>query len=107
MYAETAVKIFIVGAPSLSPHGICAGMRAGNEAAIYVLAGVNGSGKSSIGGAAITARGAEYYNPDTVARKLRQIHPNITQPIANSHAWTLGKDMLENGRSQLLREHLI
>ena len=69
-------------------------MGAGNEATLYVLAGVNGSGKSSIGGAAIMARGVEYYNPDTAAQKLREIHPNMTQPIANSHAWTLGKDML-------------
>lgn len=66
-----------------------------SEATIYVLAGVNGSGKSSIGGAAITAHGVHYYNPDTAAQELRKIHPNMTQPIANSHAWTLGKDMLE------------
>ncbi len=66
-----------------------------SEPTIYVLAGVNGSGKSSIGGAAITARGAYDYNPDTAAQELRKIHPNMTQPIANSHAWTLGKDMLE------------
>ena len=66
-----------------------------SEPTIYVLAGVNCSCKSSIGGAAITARGAYYYNPDTAAQELRKIHPNMTQPIANSHAWTLGKDMLE------------
>jgi predicted ABC-type ATPase len=66
-----------------------------SEPTIYVLAGVNGSGKSSIGGAAITAQGAYYYNPDTAAQELRKIHPNMTQPIANSHAWKLGRDMLE------------
>jgi predicted ABC-type ATPase len=66
-----------------------------SEPTIYVLAGVNGSGKSSIGGAAITARGVYYYNPDTAAQELRKIHPNMTQLIANSHAWTLGRDMLE------------
>ena len=66
-----------------------------SEATIYIIAGVNGSGKSSIGGAAITARGVHYYNPDTAAQELRKSHPNMTQPIANSHAWTLGKDMLE------------
>lgn len=65
------------------------------EPTIYVLAGVNGSGKSSLGGAAITSRGVEYYNPDTAARRLREIHPNMTQTMANSHAWTLGKEMLE------------
>ena len=66
-----------------------------SEPTIYVFAGVNGSGKSSIGGAAITTHGAHYYNPDTAAKELRKIHPNMTQQIANSHAWTLGKDMLE------------
>lgn len=65
------------------------------EPLIIVLAGVNGSGKSSIGGAAIRAHGADYYNPDVAARALRGIHPNMTQAIANSHAWTMGKDMLE------------
>jgi len=66
------------------------------EPILYVLAGVNGSGKSSIGGAAIQQRGVEYYNPDTAARKLLTRNPNMTQTIANGHAWTLGKEMLEN-----------
>lgn len=65
------------------------------EPTLYVLAGVNGSGKSSIGGAAIRQRGVEYYNPDAAARKLLNVHPNMTQAIANGHAWTLGKEMLE------------
>jgi len=65
------------------------------EPAIYVLAGVNGSGKSSIGGAAIRQRGVEYYNPDTAAQQLRNLHPNMAPAIANGHAWTLGKEMLE------------
>jgi predicted ABC-type ATPase len=62
--------------------------------AIYVLAGVNGSGKSSIGGAALRSRGVEYYNPDEAARQIRSIHPSMTQAIANGHAWTLGRDLL-------------
>ena len=62
---------------------------------LYVLAGVNGSGKSSIGGASIQQRGVEYYNPDTAARKLITLHPHMTQAIANGHAWALGKEMLE------------
>jgi predicted ABC-type ATPase len=37
---------------------------------IYVLAGVNGAGKSSIGGATFRASGADYYNPDEAAREL-------------------------------------
>lgn len=70
------------------------------EPTIYVLAGVNGSGKSSIGGAAIQQRGVEYYNPDTAARRLLSRHPNMTQTIANGHAWTLGKEMLEKAIQQ-------
>ena len=62
---------------------------------IYILAGVNGSGKSSIGGAAIVARGIHYYNPDTAARELRRVHPTMNQAAANGHAWTLGKDLLK------------
>ncbi|MBC2603941.1 zeta toxin family protein [Puniceicoccus vermicola] len=62
---------------------------------IFVLAGVNGSGKSSIGGANLVAHGVEYYNPDAAAKTLRKIHPNLSQALANGHAWTLGKEMLE------------
>jgi len=64
------------------------------EPTLFVFAGVNGSGKSSIGGAAIQQRGTEYYNPDTAARKLLKLHPNMTQAIANGHAWKLGREML-------------
>lgn len=70
------------------------------EPTIFVLAGVNGSGKSSIGGAAIRQRGVEYYNPDTAALRLLSLHPNMTQAIANGHAWTLGKEMLEKAIQQ-------
>ena len=65
------------------------------DATIYVLAGVNGSGKSSIGGAAFTSRGVVFYNPDTVARRLCELHPNLTKNLANSHAWRLGREILE------------
>ena len=41
-----------------------------NAPTIYVLAGVNGSGKSSIGGAAIAASGLIYYNPDLYSLRL-------------------------------------
>jgi predicted ABC-type ATPase len=70
------------------------------EPTIYVLAGVNGSGKSSIGGVAFASRGVEYYNPDLAARKLLEVHPGMTQRVANSHAWALGKNMLEKAIAQ-------
>ena len=64
-------------------------------ARIYVLAGVNGAGKSSIAGAAFRNAGADYYNPDEAARKLRQSRPALAQREANSLAWQQGKRLLE------------
>ena len=61
---------------------------------IYVLAGVNGAGKSSIGGAAFRATGADYYNPDEAARKLKAANPALTQADANSAAWHKGVELL-------------
>ena len=62
---------------------------------IYVLAGVNGAGKSSIGGAAFRAFGADYFNPDEVARALIAANHALTQAEANSQAWQVGRRLLE------------
>lgn len=62
---------------------------------IYVLAGVNGAGKSSIAGAAFRDRGADYYNPDEAARLLKAANPGLSQTQANSAAWHRGRDLLE------------
>ena len=61
---------------------------------IYVLAGVNGAGKSSLGGAAFRAAGADYYNPDEAARALMAANPALTQADANSGAWRKGVELL-------------
>ena len=61
---------------------------------IYVLAGVNGAGKSSIGGAAFRAAGADYYNPDEAARTWMAANPALTQADANSAAWRKGVELL-------------
>ena len=37
---------------------------------LYVLAGVNGAGKSSIGGQLLVSAGLTWFNPDTFAREL-------------------------------------
>jgi predicted ABC-type ATPase len=60
-----------------------------------VLAGVNGAGKSSIGGAALRQRGAHYFNPDEAARAIREAHPRLTQREANGLAWNEGRRLLE------------
>ena len=61
---------------------------------LYVLAGVNGAGKSSIGGARIRDLGAAYYNPDEAARLIRASHPRVGQQEANSLAWHEGRRLL-------------
>src|SRR6266566_2931943 len=69
---------------------------------IHVLAGVNGAGKSSIGGATLRAFGADYYNPDEVARKLIATKPQLNQEQANSMAWLQGKRLLERAIAKRL-----
>ena len=53
-------------------------MAKGRRPEIYVLAGVNGAGKSSIGGAAIREAGTDYYNPDEAAITLRTANPRLS-----------------------------
>lgn len=67
---------------------------------IFVLAGVNGAGKSSIGGAALQARGASYYNPDLAARTLLQAKPDLGLEQANALAWQYGRDGLQRALDQ-------
>jgi len=55
-------------------------------ARIFVLAGVNGAGKSSIGGAALQARKVPCFNPDLAARTLLDTNPSLTQETANAQA---------------------
>ncbi len=70
--------------------------------AIYVLAGVNGAGKSSLGGAIFRARGADYFNPDEAARRVLALHPHPGQTEANARAWALGKSLLEKAIARRL-----
>jgi predicted ABC-type ATPase len=71
-------------------------------ARLYVLAGVNGAGKSSIAGAAIRAAGGEYYNPDEAARELMAANPGLGQIEANAAAWQQGRKLLERAIDQRL-----
>ncbi|MGB9226994.1 zeta toxin family protein [Mycobacterium sp.] len=71
-------------------------------ARLYVLAGVNGAGKSSIGGAAIRAAGGNYYNPDETARELIAANPGLSQMDANAAAWEQGRKLLERAIAQQL-----
>jgi len=69
-------------------------MAANKRSRIYVIAGVNGAGKSSIGGATFRERGAEYYNPDEAARRMLARNPALSQTDANSAAWHQGVRLL-------------
>ena len=77
-------------------------MPAAQPSRIYVIAGVNGAGKSSIGGAAFRAFGGDYYNPDEAARQLIAADPRLDLTEANSRAWRQGVGLLR----QAIAEHL-
>jgi len=67
---------------------------------IYVLAGVNGAGKSSVGQVIFSSKHSQVFNPDTIAAKIRSLHPDISRAQANGHAWQIGRELLE----QAIRE---
>ncbi len=59
-----------------------------------MLAGVNGAGKSSVGGAILQDHGITWFNPDTYARELvREL--GLDANDANARAWQFGKSTLE------------
>jgi predicted ABC-type ATPase len=70
---------------------------------IFVLAGTNGAGKSSVGGATIRARGGQYFNPDEAAARIRAAQPHLSATQANSAAWHEGKRLLQQAIAQ--RQH--
>jgi len=69
---------------------------------IFVLAGVNGAGKSSVGGNLLAENDLPWFNPDSCARELMsRLH--VTLEEANAAAWQFGRGQLEeaiaNGRN--------
>lgn len=61
---------------------------------IWVTAGVNGAGKSSVAGERMRALGKNYFNPDEAARELQEVM-GYSLEEANSLAWRDGKERLE------------
>lgn len=55
---------------------------------------MNGAGKSSLGGAVMRAAGADYFNPDEAAGRMREADPGLTGAEANAAAWQAGKRLL-------------
>ena len=69
---------------------------------IYVLAGTNGAGKSSIAGAMFLAKGTDYFNRDDAAARIRYAKPHLSEVEANSQAWYQGKRLLERAIAERL-----
>ena len=69
---------------------------------LFVLAGVDGAGKSSIGGLQLRRAGLAWFNPDTFARELAS-ETGCDPVTANAHAWAEGMrrldDAVANGRT--------
>jgi predicted ABC-type ATPase len=63
---------------------------------IYVIAGTNGAGKSSILGQALSRRGVSAFNPDDAAKKFLTADPSISVEQANSRAWSEGVRLLKS-----------
>lgn len=70
-------------------------MASRRPARIYVLAGVNGAGKSSIGGAMFAVAGSPFFDPDAAAKRFLDAEPGMGQANANRLAWHEGVRLLE------------
>lgn len=69
---------------------------------VFVLAGVNGAGKSSVAGEAVRAAGGEYFNPDEATQRILAANPGATLPDANAAAWAEGRRLLERAIAERL-----
>lgn len=61
---------------------------------IFVLAGTNGAGKSSLAGEVFTRHDGAYFNPDEVAKAIRRENPGMAHEEANGLAWQHGLTLL-------------
>jgi predicted ABC-type ATPase len=66
---------------------------------VFVLAGVNGAGKSSVGGNLLAEHGLTWFNPDAYAREL-MARLGLAPEAANAAAWQFGRKQLEEAISQ-------
>jgi predicted ABC-type ATPase len=63
---------------------------------ILVLAGVNGAGKSSVGGANLRANGQDWYNPDEIAREMQLRFPERQSRDIDGQVWREGLNRLRH-----------
>ena len=61
---------------------------------IFVLAGTNGAGKSSIAGEVFTRSDGAYFNADEVAKAVVRENPRMTIEEASGLAWQRGLQLL-------------
>jgi predicted ABC-type ATPase len=61
---------------------------------IFVLAGVNGAGKSSVGGAILAAQGLAWFDPDAFSRAL-VARSGLPREVADGDAWAYGLAWLD------------
>ena len=66
---------------------------------LYVLAGVNGAGKSSVGGHGLTRAGLAWFNPDAFAHAWMAA-TGCAPADANATAWTEGMRRLDAAIAQ-------
>lgn len=66
---------------------------------LYILAGANGSGKSTISKVLLPTEGIVYVNPDDIARELCPENPPSMKISAGREALRRIKDLLEMGAS--------
>lgn len=78
-----------------SPSGHASPTPASFPPRLYVLAGVDGAGKSSIAGATFRTHGADYFDPDRLARRLVQSDPALSPTEADGLAWLQGTRLIE------------
>jgi len=69
---------------------------------IYVIAGTNGAGKSSIAGAMFRQHGVEAFDPDAAARRIAARLPGLSPIEVNSAAWHQGRRLLEQAIAERL-----
>jgi predicted ABC-type ATPase len=69
---------------------------------IYVLAGTNGAGKSSIAGAMLLEQGVTYFNPDEAAAQIRKANPHLALIQTQSIAWREGLRLLQRAIAERL-----
>ncbi len=66
-----------------------------SKATIWVIAGPNGGGKSSIFGEMVRTAGADYFNPDEHTQRLMSRNLDLPREGANMLAWEEGRRRLE------------